>query len=181
MDEEKPSRAEKSTPDSASRIAAWMIVMLWVLLLGGATLLAQGWLERRQALPEARWTSNAQGTDALTLKADRYGQYLLMGSANNQEILFLLDTGASGISIPGGVATRLGLVRGQAFDVNTANGITEVYATELKSLAIGPFRRERVQANINPSMEGDIALLGMSFLRHFELLQRSEELTISQP
>ena len=158
-----------------------MIAMLWILVLGGGTLLAHGWLEKRNTPPVAQWSSNAQGDSALTISADRYGQYLVQGSANNQPIIFLLDTGASGISIPGDVAERLGLVRGQAFDVNTANGSTEVYATELSSLTIGPFRREGVRANINPSMEGDVALLGMSFLRHFELLQRSEELTISKP
>lgn len=181
MDEETPSQPEKHTTDSAGRIAGWMIAILWILVLGGGTLLAQGWLEKRQALPAAQWKSDAQGGSALTIKADRYGQYLVQGSANNEPIIFLLDTGASGISIPGDVAERLGLIRGQAFDVYTANGSAEVYATELSLLEIGPFRRERVRANINPSMEGNVALLGMSFLRYFELLQRSEELTISNP
>lgn len=181
MNEETPQRPPATEPDSAGRIAGWMIAMLWVIALGGGTLLAQSWLEKRRALPTAQWTSDASGAASLTLKADRYGQYLVEGSANNQPVIFLLDTGASGISIPGEVAEQLGLRRGQAFDVSTANGITEVYATELNSLTIGPFKRQGVRANINPGMEGNVALLGMSFLRHFELLQRSEELTISQP
>lgn len=181
MDQETPPPAEQQTPDSTSRIAGWMIAMLWILMLGGGTLLAQGWLEKNQGLPAAQWTSDARGAHALTLEADRYGQYLVEGSANDHKVVFLLDTGASGISIPGMVAERLGLTRGQAFDVNTANGVIEVYATELSSLTIGPFQRERVRAHINPSMEGEVALLGMSFLRHFELLQRAEELTISNP
>lgn len=181
MNDKTPSPFEKPAPDNAGRIAGWMIAMLWILLLGGATLLAQGWLDKRSALPNVQWTKTAQGASALTINADRYGQYLVQGSTNNQPVIFLLDTGASGISIPGGVAARLNLIRGQAFDVVTANGTTEVYETELSSLTIGPFRQETVKANINPSMEGEVALLGMSFLRHFELSQRFEEMTISKP
>ena len=94
---------------------------------------------------------------------------------------FLVDTGASGISIPDAVARRLNLQRGRSFDVLTANGNARVFATRLDSLAIGPFGQRNVRAHINPSMSGETALLGMEFLRHYNLTQRGGELTISLP
>jgi aspartyl protease family protein len=115
------------------------------------------------------------------LTADRYGQYALTGGANGVPVNFLIDTGASGISIPGSIASELGLRRGRPFEVMTANGIARVYATTLESLTIGPFTQEDVRAHINPSMDGDLALLGMEFLRHYDLLQRNGTLTINPP
>lgn len=168
-------------PDFGRRLGGWMLVLLWIILLAGAALLAQRWLNEREIAREARVLVDEYGQQALLLQQDRYGQYLLKGSANNQEVIFLLDTGASGISIPASVAQRLRLERGRPFPVVTANGTVEVYSTELDSIRIGPFARTKVQAHINPSMQGDVALLGMSFLRHYELLQRSGELTISLP
>lgn len=174
-------KPDEHNPDVASRIGGWMIGLMWVLILGGAMLMAQRWIDQRAQEREARVQINAYGSEELLLRADRYGQYLVKGSANDQEVTFLLDTGATGISIPETVAQRLKLKAGSPYKVITANGTIEVYQTELESLRIGPFIRRNVKAHINPSMQGDTALLGMSFLRHFQLIQRSGELAISRP
>ncbi len=162
-------------------MAGVMIALLWVLVLGGGTWLAQGWLDARKADRAPHWSSDASGRQTLTLEADRYGQFALNGSANDEEVLFLIDTGASGISIPGVVARTMNLPQGRPFDVMTANGSTRVYQTQLDKLTIGPFTQYNVTAHINPGLEGDTALLGMNFLRHYELLHRRGKLTISLP
>lgn len=177
MSDSKPD----STHDVSRRIAGWMIVLLWLLVLGGGTLLAQRWLEARQAARAPEWSTESDGRQSLTLKADRFGQFALDGRANGQNVRFLIDTGASGVSIPGSVARQLGLSRGRGFEVMTANGSVRVFRTELDSLAIGPLSRNNVTAHINPAMDGDMALLGMDFLRHYDILHRRGELTISQP
>lgn len=167
-------------PDVAQSIGGWMIVLLWILALGGATFAAQGWFDKRAEARNGVWIGGDTEPAALLIKSDRYGQYQVKGSANDTDILFLLDTGASGISIPATIADKLGLKRGRPFEVITANGITTVYATILNSVSIGPHSRRNVSAHINPAMEGDIALLGMSFLRHYELLQRAGQMTITK-
>lgn len=173
--------ANRSEADASRRIGAWMFILMWLLLLAGAVLLAQRWLDQRSLAREARIFVDEYGKNALELRADRYGQYLVSGSANGQEVSFLLDTGASGISIPADVASNLGLESGRPFDVITANGTVTVYQTKLAKLSIGPFVMENVSAHINPAMQGDFALLGMSFLRHYQLVQRDGNLTISLP
>ncbi len=170
-----------STHDSGKTIAGWMIALLWVLVLGGGSWLAQRWIDNRRIANAPEWVSVGSGNQALLLKSDRFGQYQLEGLANDQSVTFLVDTGASGISIPDSVARRMGLVRGRAFDVLTANGTAQVFTTRLESLSIGPFTQRNVRAHINPSMDGETALLGMEFLRHYDLTQRGGELTISSP
>ena len=170
-----------SPPESSKTISGWMIVLLWVLLIGGGTLLANQWLKAREASKITVWTDVNGEPPKLTLRGDRYGQYELKGSANGQNVYFLLDTGATEISIPVSVADRLNLKRGEGYPVSTANGRVTVYSTQLDTVSIGPFTLENVAAHINPGMNGDVALLGMSFLRHFEMIQRSGELTISAP
>ncbi len=160
-------------------MAGVMIALLWVLVLGGGTWLVQGWLDARQADRAPEWSSDDSGRPSLILKADRYGQFVVTGSANDQDVAFLVDTGASGISIPGSIAETLNLPRGRAFDVMTANGSTRVHRTRIDTLSIGPFTRHDVTAHINPGLEGSTALLGMNFLRHYEILHRGGELTIS--
>lgn len=173
--------SSKLPPDASGTIGGWMIVVLWVLVLGGGTLLANQWIKAREAGKITVWTSPDGVASKLTLQADRYGQYELTGSANGKNVKFLLDTGATGISIPANVANRLNLSRGRSFPVSTANGQVTVYSTQLEEISIGPFTLENVSAHINPGMDGNVALLGMSFLRHFEMIQRSGELTISAP
>lgn len=158
-----------------------MIALLWVLVLGGGALLAQNWLEKREAARAPTWITDENGQTAYTIQADRYSQYLFTGSVNGEDIDFLLDTGASEISIPGDIARHLDLRRGKNYIVTTANGNVTVYATQLESITVGPFTLRDISAHINPAMEGDVALLGMNFLRHFEILQRAGELTISIP
>ena len=158
-----------------------MIAGLWFLILGGGTLLAQQWLEQRSLKRSPSIYETASGKQALVIKADRYGQYHILGSANGQGITFLVDTGASEISIPAALADRLRLKRGRSYPVMTANGSVTVYSTTLNQITVGPFQLSNVRAHINPGMQGEFALLGMSFLRYFELLQRSGEMTISVP
>lgn len=179
---ELPSnRPSAQPPDASKTIGGWMFALLWLLVLGGGSLFAQQWLSQREAAAAPEWVEVGRSQPALKLKSDRYGQYHIVGSANGQKVPFLLDTGASEISISGDAAERLNLRRGRSYPVITANGTVRVYATTLNSIKVGPFQLENVQAHINPGMSGDFALLGMSFLRHFELLQRSGELTISVP
>ncbi|MCK5899141.1 MAG: TIGR02281 family clan AA aspartic protease, partial [Methylococcales bacterium] len=112
------------------------------------------------------------------LKQNRRGHYVANGTINNQKVTFLLDTGATGISIPQGVAQRLQLKSGYPTQVNTANGTITVYSTELKTVSLGAIRLTNLRGHINPHMEGDEILLGMTFMRHLELIQRDQTLLL---
>ena len=114
------------------------------------------------------------------LQQNRAGHYVTNGYINGYQVKFLLDTGATQVSIPAGVADRLALTSDGKQTVNTANGIIQVYTTQLDSLAIGELTLYNLKANINPHMQGDTILLGMNALAQVKLVQQGKTLTLSE-
>jgi clan AA aspartic protease (TIGR02281 family) len=81
---------------------------------------------------------------------------------------FLIDTGASGVSLPARVVRELGIpihAGTTRVTVNTANGLVEVPLVEIDSVQLGPARVENLRATVNPTME--VGLLGGSFFNNF--------------
>ncbi|MDT8311763.1 MAG: retropepsin-like aspartic protease, partial [Methylophaga sp.] len=97
------------------------------------------------------------------------------------EVTFLLDTGATNISVPAGIAEAAGLKRGRPAMVGTANGVITVYQTQLDTVQLGSITLQAISANINPHMTDEIVLLGMSFMQHLEMIQREGTLTLRVP
>jgi clan AA aspartic protease (TIGR02281 family) len=81
---------------------------------------------------------------------------------------FLIDTGASGISIPWAIAQQLGLRIGPStprIRIRTANGVISEPIVELRSVQLGPARVNGLKAAVSGSM--DIGLLGGAFFNNF--------------
>lgn len=116
----------------------------------------------------------------VVLKRNRSGHYITSGTINGSPVTFLLDTGASGISIPEQVAQPIGLKKGKAFQTLTANGIGISYLTEVNLVAIGAIEVGPLKAGINPNMPDDLVLLGMSVLKNLEFTQRGDTLILRQ-
>lgn len=114
----------------------------------------------------------------LVLKRSGNGHYIFPGTINGQPVTFLLDTGATLVSVPAGLASELGLKAGARQQSITANGTVETRATRLDVLAFGPFVLSGVPASINPGMADDQILLGMSVLKHLEFTQRGDSLIL---
>ena len=114
----------------------------------------------------------------LVLKRSRDGHYVFPGTINGQPVTFLLDTGATLVSVPAGLAGELGLRAGAYQQSITANGTVATRATRLDTLAFGPFVLIGVPASINPGMAGNQVLLGMSVLKHLEFTQRGDTLML---
>lgn len=112
------------------------------------------------------------------LTQNRMGHYVADGTVNGQPVTFLLDTGATLVAIPAGLAERLELKRGQQGMSQTANGRVITYRTQLDTLGLGGITLKNVRASITPGMDGEVILLGMSALKQFELTQKGDTLTI---
>ncbi len=116
----------------------------------------------------------------IVLKRSRNGHYLFDGEANRRKVTFLVDTGATMTAIPGKMQHDLGLQAGPAMSVSTANGVASAKLTRLEQLAIGGIELYDVDATLIDGMAIDEILLGMNVLRHFELVQRGDQLIIRQ-
>ena len=65
-------------------------------------------------------------------------------------------------------------------EVSTANGTIPVNMTTLGRVQIGNIVLNNVRAHINPYMDEEEILLGMTFLKHLEFTQRGDQLILRQ-
>lgn len=163
------------------RLGGWMYIGFWILLfviLGG---IFSRWLDHERNPNQnvvSRVTGN--GVREVVLKRNRMGHYFASGDINGQRVEFMLDTGATDIAIPASVANELGLRRLGPVQYQTANGVARGYATRLHSVRVGKIVLHNLAAGINPGMDGDTVLLGMSFLKRIEFTQRGDKLILRQ-
>ncbi len=164
--------------DTSSKMGQGMITIAWLLFLAMLTYGFKDYLDQ-QNNPNQEFSSVSSNNIAeVKLKQNRYGHYVVTGKINNSPVTFLLDTGATLISIPEKVANQLKLKKGYPTQSRTANGTITVYSTRLNLVSIGAIKLTNIRATINPHMEGDEILLGMSFMKHLEMIQKGKELIL---
>lgn len=159
------------------RTGLGMMLLFWLIVLGTAVWWFQDWLDERRN-PNANLQTVAESDAPVALQRNVAGHFVATGSINGEPVEFLLDTGASLVSVPEGLAERLGLAReGQAY-FNTANGPAQGHLTTLDEVSLGGLSAHEVRGSINPGMRGDTALLGMSFLDRFDIDIRRDRLVL---
>jgi aspartyl protease family protein len=161
-------------------MARLMTHLTWVVILAMLTLYFNNYLDHQEN-PNASLALMSGSEPEVVLQRNKSGHYLAPGEINGERVRFLLDTGATTVSIPEALADRLGLERGRPLRSMTANGIVTVYQTSLDTVTLGGIRMHDVDAAINPGMHEGIVLLGMSFMEHLELTQRQGTLTLRVP
>lgn len=166
------------------RLGSGMVILGWIMLVGLLSVFFTKYLDKQnnpnQHLAQYSNTEQTGTLKEVILQRNRYGHYVANGMINNQAVVFMLDTGATSISIPEKVAQRLKLKAGIKLSVDTANGEIEVYATRLNRVGLGVIELHNVRANINPYLQGEEILLGMSFLKHLDFSQKGDKLLIRQ-
>lgn len=170
-----------SETDPNKQTGRHMLIVAWVIALGLLAFFFSDILEKQHNPNQTVQTSiTKKGVREIVLKRNRQGHYVTRGSINGQAVVFLLDTGATVVSIPEKLVQRLGLERGPVSYAQTANGTIATYSTRLNKIGIGDIHLNDIAAQINPHFEGDEILLGMSFLKRLEMLQRGDTLTLRQ-
>ncbi len=159
----------------------WMIVLSWVAAIGLLTMLFTNVLDNKRN-PNQNLSTQVldNGSKEVVLQSSTHGHYVASGKINDKPVVFLVDTGASFVSVPERVAYRVGLKKGNALTATTANGNITVYSTVLERISLGEITLYNVKADINPHMDGEEILLGMSFLRNLSITHEGGRLTIRQ-
>jgi len=156
------------------RLGRGMIVVAWLAAIGLLWLVFEGYLGYRDD-PRRNMVINTEQNE-MVLTRDRSGHYVAPGRINGRDVTFLLDTGATHVSVPAHLGDELGLSPGAPMRVMTANGLVTVRSTNIDELDLGPFRMHDVSGHLNPGFGGDHILLGMSVLGELEFTQRGGEL-----
>jgi len=121
----------------------------------------------------------ADGSGTIVMTADNQGHFYATGSVNGAAVRFLVDTGATMVSLGASDARRIGLDfnRGQKGMTQTANGQTMVSKVKLDTVRIGDVTLHNVDALIHQT-EMPMALLGMSFLNRMEMQRDGSTMTL---
>ena len=148
-----------------------------------AALLEVDGKRRSVAMGEQVFASASSGdAPALThLTADARGHFVTMGSVNGVNIRFLVDTGATIVSLGASDAVRAGIAfrQGTPSKTMTANGVASVWLVKLSSVRVGEMTLHDVDAAVH-EQDLPVALLGMSFLNRLEMHRDGDTLTLKK-
>jgi aspartyl protease family protein len=122
------------------------------------------------------------GTKEVVLNANYNHSYFVKGSIEGEDVTFLVDTGASSVSIPWRLANAMGFDKKKcrASTARTANGIVQTYETIIDHLKIGDIELRFVHATVNQGDTSEEILLGMSALKKLEFAYSNEKLYLRQ-
>jgi aspartyl protease family protein len=116
----------------------------------------------------------------LTVKPDRSGHYRIEGTINDENVEFIIDTGATLVAVPKSLANRLGIKGHYPILLQTANGNISGSLTRIKKLTFANFKLYNVKAVIMPGGDDKMVLLGMNVLSQFNLSQQNNRLIIKK-
>jgi len=167
--------------DTTNNLAKGFVWIAWIIGIALLVFVFQDLLdEQYNPNQEPKLALQANGKASVTLQQNRQGHYVTNGAINGTQVTFLLDTGATQVSIPAHIAEQLALQAQGKQRVQTANGTISVYRTEINELRIGNIILYNIAANINPSMATDEILLGMSALKRVEFSQTGKQLILRE-
>jgi aspartyl protease family protein len=140
--------------------------------------------KQRLKIGEGVYSAPAARTDraSTTLIADRSGHFSTIGSINGASVRFLVDTGATMVSMGIDDARRAGVnyLAGTRAYSQTANGIAPVFRVKLNSVRVGDITLNNVDGLVHESAALPVVLLGMSFLGQLEMRHQGDSLTLTK-
>ncbi|HWA12640.1 MAG TPA: retropepsin-like aspartic protease [Burkholderiales bacterium] len=149
---------------------AW--AALWAAILAGGY-----WISSRLLAPPPVTHSLASGAHEIVVAADRNGHFYLDGSINGTPLRFMVDTGATYVSVGTAFARRARLPRGAIGYFSTANGSVEGEVVKGQAVRAGPYELTGLSVAVMPA-GGEEGLLGQNFLRRFDVSQSGSELRL---
>jgi aspartyl protease family protein len=124
--------------------------------------------------------SNAR---SMTIKRNDGGHFAVDARVDGRRIAFMVDTGASQITIRESDAARLGFHPRQSdytVRISTANGEGRAAVVELRMVEVGDIVVRDLRALVVPDNALSVNLLGMSFLSRVRWTHERGKLTIEQ-
>ncbi len=118
------------------------------------------------------------GFEQLELLQSQDGHYFSAGSVNGVPVVFMIDTGATTVSISSEVAAQAGIEQCIPISATTANGIVNACSATVAEVTFGNYQITDVGVTVMPNMPGG-ALLGMNVLRNFRIEQVDDVMRIS--
>ncbi len=140
--------------------------------------------KQRLKIGEGAYSTATVRTDraTTTLIADRNGHFVTLGTINGASVRFMVDTGATMVSMGVEDARRAGVnyLAGTRGYAQTANGVTPVYKVKLDSVKVGDINLANVDGIVHENAALPVVLLGMSFLGQLQMRHEGDSLTLTK-
>lgn len=147
----------------------YLAALVWIVLFGIAYVVIDAQLQPKVAVVESG--------DEIVIPRSRDGHFYVAGKINGQPVTFMVDTGASTVSVNSALAGRLGLPRGRSVSIGTAGGMTQGEEVTGQAVSLGGIMVRDVRIIVLAGMPGE-ALLGQNVLRHLEVIQTAERMVL---
>jgi aspartyl protease family protein len=124
----------------------------------------------------------SEGTgDRIILTSVSGGHFVTSGTVNGSTVRFVVDTGATTVTMSAADAERIGLdyKKGKIGYAMTANGVVPTHRVVLTSVRIGDVQVYDVEATVLQSAM-PYMLLGNSYLDRFQLRRENDRLTLEK-
>ena len=146
-----------------------------------ATIEMDGKRRQLQIGQHYRGSAPASTREKVTLMADGRGMFLADGSVNGMPVRFMVDTGATYVSMSARDALRLGVDynKGRPVMMQTANGTVLKYLVKFDSVKLGSIELTGVDGVVG-GQDMPVALLGMSFLQRLEMQHEGQMMTLTR-
>ena len=121
--------------------------------------------------------------EKITLLPDASGGYSVTGSINGSAVSFIVDTGATLVSMNSNVARRLGIdfkLIGRESVSLTASGTSKIYIVNLRKVRVGAIELQNVQGAVHDGDFPLVTLLGMSFLGELNMKREGRLLELEK-
>ena len=160
-----------------ARLGALAIAAVWLAVAGVLYLVFDQIEQKRQASLKPYALSSGD----LVIPRQRDGHFHVEGEVNCQPVRFLVDTGASHVSVSQALATQAGLPEGQNITLHTANGQRPGQLVRSVPVRAGHLVMNDTSVIVGlTGMPTEQALLGQAFLKHFDVEIRRDEMVLRQ-
>ncbi len=126
----------------------------------------------------------AVGGNTVAIAPNGFGMYEVNGSINDFQVRFVVDTGASAISMNSAHAKRMGIPyeeEGIKSRTETASGVVDSYVVTLRTVMIDSIKQHDVRAIIIDGDYPSTILLGNSFLQEINMHREGRMLLLKEP
>jgi len=164
-----------ASPHRTARLGALGLSLFW-MLLAGALFGVFKWMEERERQSLLPYTT---GEGHLVIPRERNGHFYVNGEVNHVPVRFLVDTGASAVSVSDAQAQQARLPEGRPITLQTANGERAGRLVHGVPVKVGHLALNNVTVVSGlTGLPADQALLGQSFLRQFDVKLRENDMVL---
>lgn len=149
------------------------MLIFWCVVMGMLYLLMTHYLKPRHA--------KVMANGDLVIKRSQDGHFYTLGKVNGVDAKFMVDTGASLVTVSEDFARKASIRGGVPTTFKTANGDAQGRIVDGVGISIGPVNITNLRVGVGlRGHDSSDALLGQSFLSKFDIVMGKDQMVIRQ-